>query len=85
MAHPLLQLNYCYYLIPTSNKTGACGDVNPADLARLHNDAITKDPFIAASLGPNAKIERMKAGSLRIGFQGVPKSFGEQVMLVGGT
>jgi hypothetical protein len=33
-----------------------------SDLARLHNDAIKSDPFISAALGPNAKIERMKAG-----------------------
>lgn len=39
--HPNDELNYCYYLIPCG-KAGYCGDVTEADLARLHNDAITK-------------------------------------------
>jgi hypothetical protein len=36
---------------------------------RLHNDAIKKDPFIATALGPNAKLERMRVASLRVGGQ----------------
>lgn len=39
--HPNDELNYCYYLIPCG-KPGYCGDVTESDLARLHNDAITK-------------------------------------------
>jgi len=39
--HPNDELNYCYYLIPCG-KAGYCGDVQESDLARLHNDAITK-------------------------------------------
>jgi hypothetical protein len=39
--HPNDELNYCYYLIPCG-KAGYCGDVTESDLARLHNDAITK-------------------------------------------
>lgn len=66
--HPNDELNYCYYLIPCG-KDGYCGDVTEADLARLHNDAIKKDPFISAALGPNAKLERMRAAALRLGGQ----------------
>jgi hypothetical protein len=40
-----------------------------SDLARLHNDAIKNDPFISQALGPNAKLERMRAASLRCGSQ----------------
>ncbi len=54
-----------------------------ADLARLHNDAITKDPFISAALGPNAKLERMRAASLRLGSQGVKKSFDDHLLIIG--
>eukprot|EP00879_Flechtneria_rotunda_P026411 GHRR01028160.1.p1 GENE.GHRR01028160.1~~GHRR01028160.1.p1 ORF type:complete len:388 (+),score=119.24 GHRR01028160.1:77-1240(+) len=39
--HPNDDLNYCYYLIPCG-KPGYCGDVKESDLAKLHNDAITK-------------------------------------------
>jgi hypothetical protein len=39
--HPNDELNYCYYLIPCG-KAGYCGDVTESDLAKLHNDAITK-------------------------------------------
>ena len=67
--HPNDELNYCYYLIPCGNKDGQCGEVNESDLARLHNDAIKNDPFISAALGPNAKLERMRAAALRLGGQ----------------
>ncbi len=40
------------------------------DLKRLHEDALKRDPFISRAVGPKAKIERMRAGSLRIGSQG---------------
>jgi hypothetical protein len=39
--HPNDELNYCYYLIPCG-KPGYCGDVTESDLAKLHNDAITR-------------------------------------------
>ena len=67
--HPNDELNYCYYLIPCGGKDGQCGEVNESDLARLHNDAIKNDPFISAALGPNAKLERMRAAALRLGGQ----------------
>lgn len=80
--HPKDELNYCYYLIPCG-KPGMCGDVSEADLPRLHNDAIKNDPFISRSLGPNAKIERMRAAPLRLGSQGVPQSYGEHLLIIG--
>lgn len=80
--HPNDELNYCYYLIPTAND-GQCGKVREEDLARLHNNAITSDPFIAASLGPKAKIERMKAASLRLGCQGLKSSYDDHLLIIG--
>lgn len=53
------------------------------DLARLHNDAIKNDPFISKALGPNAKIERMKAASLRLGSQGVKTSYDDHLLIIG--
>jgi flavin-dependent dehydrogenase len=79
--HPNDELNFCYYLIPTS--ATHCGDVKESDLARLHNDAITKDPFISAALGPNPKIERMRAASLRLGSQGVKRSYDDHLLIIG--
>lgn len=80
--HPNDELNYCYYLIPCG-KPGYCGDVTESDLAKLHNDAITKDPFISAALGPNAKLERMRAASLRLGSQGLTTSFDDHLLIIG--
>jgi geranylgeranyl reductase family protein len=80
--HPNDELNFCYYLIPCG-KQGYCGDVKESDLARLHNDALTKDPFISAALGPNPKIERMRAASLRLGSQGVKKTYDDHLIIVG--
>ncbi len=45
-----------------------------SDLKRLHEGAIKNDKFISAALGPNAKIERMKAAALRLGSQGLRKA-----------
>ncbi|CAG9465313.1 unnamed protein product [Pedinophyceae sp. YPF-701] len=80
--HPNDELNYCYYLIPCG-KNGMCGDVKEEDLARLHNDAIKNDPFISQALGPNAKIERMKAASLRLGSQGLKTSYDDHLLIIG--
>jgi hypothetical protein len=41
-----------------------------SDLRKLHEDAIKHDPFISRAMGPNPKVERMRAGSLRLGGQG---------------
>ncbi len=80
--HPNDELNFCYYLIPCG-KQGYCGDVKDSDLARLHNEAITRDPFISKSIGPNAKIERMRAASLRLGGQGLKTTFDDHLLIIG--
>ena len=54
-----------------------------ADLPRLHNDAIKGDPFISRALGPAAKIERMRAAPLRLGSQGVPKTYDDHLLIIG--
>lgn len=78
-------IGYCYYLIPAGKDAakGQLGRVWEKDLKHLHNDAIVKDPFISRAMGPNAKAERMKAGSLRLGGQGVPVTYAEHVLIVG--
>ncbi len=81
--HPNDELNYCYYLIPCGNKPGQCGEVSESDLARLHNDAIKKDPFISAALGPNAKLERMRAAALRLGGQGLTTTYDDHMLIIG--
>jgi geranylgeranyl reductase family protein len=83
--HPNNELNFCYYLIPTPGVGGAdqCGMVKESDLARLHNDAIKNDPYISRSLGPNPKIERMKAASLRLGCQGLSTSHDDHLLIIG--
>ncbi|KAL6749979.1 hypothetical protein V8C86DRAFT_2824776 [Haematococcus lacustris] len=80
--HPNDELNYCYYLIPCG-KDGYCGDVKESDLARLHNDAIKNDPFISNALGPNAKLERMRVASLRVGGQGLLSTVDDHLLIIG--
>lgn len=80
--HPDDVLNFCYYLIPCG-KDGMCGDVSEADLARLHNDALKKDPYISRAVGNGAKVERMRAASLRLGSQGLKTSFDDHLLIIG--
>lgn len=54
-----------------------------SDLKRLHEGAIKKDPFISKALGPNPKVERMRAAPLRLGSQGVPKSYDDHLLIIG--
>jgi hypothetical protein len=42
-----------------------------------------QDPFISAALGPNAKLERMRAASLRLGSQGLTTSFDDHLLIIG--
>lgn len=72
--HPNDELNYCVYIIPGNPK------VVPDDLPHWH-DKLLKDPFISKALGSDFKIERMKAGSLRLG--GEPRSSDDHVVLIG--
>ena len=80
-SHPNNELNYCYYLIPTHDDY--CGNVKESDLARLHNDALLKDPFISRAVGPNAVVERMKAAPLRLGGQGIKAMHDDHLIFVG--
>mmetsp|Transcript_1088 Transcript_1088/g.2068 ORF Transcript_1088/g.2068 Transcript_1088/m.2068 type:complete len:546 (-) Transcript_1088:478-2115(-) len=68
-------LSFCCYIIPGNPK------VTNDDLPAMHHDIVKNDPFVSRALGPNAKMERMKAASLRLG--GVPKSFGPHLILTG--
>lgn len=45
--------------------------------------SVMQDPFISAALGPNAKLERMRAASLRLGSQGLTTSFDDHVLIIG--
>lgn len=54
-----------------------------SDLKRLHEGAIKNDPFISQALGPNAKIERMKAASLRLGGQGLRTTYDDHLVIIG--
>ena len=60
-----------------------CCTVQEADLKRLHDGALKSDPFISKAIGPNAKIERMRAAALRLGSQGVPQSYDDHLIIVG--
>ena len=53
------------------------------DLKRLHEGAIKNDPFISKALGPAAKIERMKAASLRLGGQGLRTTYDDHLLIIG--
>ena len=76
-----------------SNFGGCCSGNRPEakgccvaqeeDLKRLHEGAIKEDPFISAALGPNAKIERMRAAALRLGSQGLSTSYDDHLLIVG--
>ena len=61
--HPKDELNYCVYIIPGNPK------VTPDDLPYWHNQLKKSDPYMSKALGPNIKIERMRAGeNLRLFF-----------------
>ena len=52
-------------------------------MKRLHEGALKSDPFISQAVGPNAKVERMKAAALRLGSQGVPSSYDDHLLIIG--
>ena len=54
-----------------------------ADLKRLHEDGLKRDPFISRAVGPAAKIERMRVAALRLGSQGVPRSYDDHLLIIG--
>jgi geranylgeranyl reductase family protein len=73
--HPNDELNYCCYLIPGNPL------VTNDDLAYWHDYLIKEDPNVSKALGNKFKMERMRAGSLRLG--GVPRSSGDHILIVG--
>ncbi|XP_011671616.2 conditioned medium factor receptor 1 [Strongylocentrotus purpuratus] len=73
--HPNDELNYCVYIIPGNPQVGN------DDLPYWHDNIMKNDPYVSRALGDKAKVERMKVASLRFG--GVPRSYGNQVILVG--
>lgn len=83
--HSKDELGFCYYLIPCGKgqAKGQCGNVTAEDLKRLHENAIKHDPFIARAMGPNPKCERMRAGSLRVGGQGLNTTYDDHVIIIG--
>jgi flavin-dependent dehydrogenase len=78
-------LGYCYYLIPSGPNAsqGQMGNCTVADLKKLHEEGIRKDPFISRAMGPNPICERMKAASLRLGSQGVAKTYADNLVIIG--
>lgn len=42
-----------------------------------------QDPFISAALGPNAKLERMRAAALRLGGQGLKATHDDHLVIIG--
>jgi len=73
--HPNNELNYCCYIIPGNP------DVTDDKLNYWHHHLMKTDPYLSKALGPNVKIERMKAASLRLG--GIDKSYAPHVLVIG--
>jgi menaquinone-9 beta-reductase len=78
-------LGYCYYLIPSGPNAsqGQMGNCTASDLKKLHDDGIKKDPFISRAMGSNPVCERMKAASLRVGSQGLAKTYDDNLVIIG--
>ena len=75
LRHPKDEVNYCVYIIPGNPK------LSNDDLSYWHHYMLEKDPNVSRAVGKAAKLERMKAGSLRIG--GEPITYGKHVLLIG--
>jgi geranylgeranyl reductase family protein len=67
-------LGLCCYIIP-----GGRGKIG--DLKKLHHSLMGEDRFISAELGPEAEMEKMKSGFLRI--EPVLKSYSDNLLIVG--
>jgi geranylgeranyl reductase family protein len=67
-------LGLCCYIMPG-------GKSKIADLKRMHHTLINEDPYISAELGPDAQIEKMKAGLLRTEL--VKKSYSDHLLIAG--
>ena len=67
-------LVFCTYIIPG-------GRAAPGDLKKLHYRVLTEYEPVASAIGPNARIEDMKAAPLRLG--GEKRTYGDHVLVVG--
>ncbi|NHJ48305.1 MAG: NAD(P)/FAD-dependent oxidoreductase [Asgard group archaeon] len=67
-------VGYCCYIIPG-------GKATIGDLRELHHEFIANDPYMSKAIGPNPKLEKMKAAPIRSG--GIDKSFSDNLMIVG--
>ncbi|KAL9646843.1 hypothetical protein ABK040_013703 [Willaertia magna] len=57
------------------------GKTKKEDLAKVHENNITKDSFITSAIGTKATIEEMNTTYLRVG--GIEKSFADNVLVIG--
>ncbi len=67
-------VGYCCYIIPG-------GKATTGDLHEFHHEFIKKDPFMSKAIGPDPKLEKMKAAPIRFG--GIPKSYSDHLLIVG--
>jgi len=67
-------IGYCCYIIPG-------GECDSGDLYELHHQFIKENPYMSKAIGPNPKLEKMKAAPIRFG--GIPKSYGDQLLIIG--
>lgn len=67
-------LGLCCYIMPG-------GKSKIGDLKKMHHTLIKDDPYISAELGPEAKIEKMKAGFLRTEL--IPVSYSDHLLIAG--
>ncbi|NHJ46595.1 MAG: NAD(P)/FAD-dependent oxidoreductase [Asgard group archaeon] len=67
-------VGYCCYIIPGGKST-------TADLTTLHHSLIKEDPFMSKAIGPNPKLEKMKAAPIRFG--GIKKSYADNLLILG--
>ncbi|NPE09072.1 MAG: NAD(P)/FAD-dependent oxidoreductase [Asgard group archaeon] len=65
---------YCCYIIPG-------GECDTSHLLELHHKFIKEDPFMSKAIGPNPKLEKMKAATIRFG--GISKSYGDHLLILG--
>jgi len=68
------EVNLCCYILPG-------GKPRLGDLKSLHEGILRDDVQVRAALGPEARIDRMRAAPLRLG--GIPRSYGEHLLVLG--
>jgi geranylgeranyl reductase family protein len=68
------ELSFCCYVLPG-------GPTALTDLKATHDAVLAGDPHVTRALGPRARLAPMRAAPLRLG--GVPRSYGDHLLLVG--